>query len=158
MEFDFDRYKTEVSKGIAQQIQQMACQPILFVGSGLTIRYLDGPNWDDLLRHLASECPEVEKEYAYYKQSHSSLLDIGQTFSDHYKEWAWGSGKDEFPAEFFEESYPPSIYLKYKIAEHFEELVPESISDIGPESHRLEIESLQRIRPHAIITTITILF
>jgi hypothetical protein len=153
MEFDFGRYKSEVSKDIAQQLQKMACQPILFIGSGLTIRYLDGPSWDELLRHLATECAEVEKEYAYYKQSHSSPLDIGQTFSELYKEWAWSSGRDQFPEELFEEDYPPDIYLKYKVAEYFEDLTPDSISGIGPEEHRSELESLQKIRPHSIVTT-----
>lgn len=153
MESDYERYKSEVSKDIAQQLQQMACQPILFIGSGISIRYIDGPSWDDLLRHLASICPEIEKDYAYYKQSYSNPIDIGERFSELYKEWAWSDGRDEFPENLFEESYPSSIYLKYKVSEQFNKIVPESLEKIQNSIYKSEINNLQKVRPHAIVTT-----
>ena len=41
---DYDKYKDDVTDDIKTCIEAMGCQPILFVGSGLTKRYLNGPN------------------------------------------------------------------------------------------------------------------
>jgi hypothetical protein len=58
--------------------------PILFVGSGLTRRYFSGPSWDELLAHLAAQCPPIEREYGYYKQTLVSPLLIGTEFARLY--------------------------------------------------------------------------
>ena len=50
-------YRAEVTADIESCVSQMACQPILFVGSGLSKRYFSGPSWDELLTHLAREGP-----------------------------------------------------------------------------------------------------
>lgn len=126
----------------------MGCQPILFVGSGLTKRYLDGPNWEELLQQLATECPNIDKKFAYYKQKYPELIDIGTIFSDAYNEWAWSEGESEFPPTLFEEGNDPSIYFKHKISNIFNSLIKEKqIVDDD------EVELLRKIHPHSIITT-----
>ena len=126
----------------------MGCQPILFVGSGLTKRYLSGPNWEELLQQLADECPNIDKRFAYYKQRYPELIDIGSVFSDSYNEWAWGEGEKDFPAELFEAGNEPSIYFKYKISSTFNSLLQEK--EIVNNN---EIDLLRKIHPHSIITT-----
>ncbi len=153
MEVNYDRYKSDITKDIARQLQKMACQPILFVGSGLPIRYVDGPNWDALLNRLATECPEIKREYAYFKQTHENPIDVGQAFSELYKEWAWGDGRDNFPEELFEDSFSSSVYIKHRVAEIFDDLVPSSVDNIDSDDHSAEIQRLREIRPHAIVTT-----
>ncbi|EBQ6606045.1 SIR2 family protein, partial [Salmonella enterica] len=145
---NYQQYIEDVSDDIKTCLEGMGCQPILFVGSGLTKRYLSGPNWEELLKKLATECPNIDKRFAYYKQKYPELIDIGSVFSDAYNEWAWGQGEKEFPPELFEAGNEPSIYFKYKIANIFNSLLQEK-----PSLDNEEINLLKKIHPHSIITT-----
>lgn len=145
---NYPQYIEDVSDDIKTCLEGMGCQPILFVGSGLTKRYLSGPNWEELLQQLADECPNIDKRFAYYKQRYPELIDIGSVFSDSYNEWAWGEGEKNFPAELFEAGNEPSIYFKYKISSVFNSLLQEK--EIVNNN---EIDLLRKIHPHSIITT-----
>jgi len=57
-------YRAAIRADIEACVSQMGCQPILFVGSGLSKRYFGGPSWDELLATLAKECPLIDKDYA----------------------------------------------------------------------------------------------
>jgi hypothetical protein len=48
-------YQGLVTEDIAACVSRMGCQPILFVGSGLSKRYFAGPSWDELLATLAKK-------------------------------------------------------------------------------------------------------
>ncbi len=61
---NYHQYIEDVSDDIKTCLEGMGCQPILFVGSGLTKRYLSGPNWEELLQQLANECPNIDKRFA----------------------------------------------------------------------------------------------
>ncbi|KAA8726307.1 SIR2 family protein [Ewingella americana] len=145
---NYHQYIEDVSDDIKTCLEGMGCQPILFVGSGLTKRYLAGPNWEELLQQLAAECPNIDKKFAYYKQKYPELIDIGTIFSDAYNEWAWSEGESEFPPTLFEEGNDPSIYFKHKISNIFNSLIQEKqIVDND------EVELLRKVHPHSIITT-----
>lgn len=148
MTSNYDRYKEDVSDDIKTCIEGMGCQPILFVGAGLTRRYANGPSWEALLNQLGDICPEIDKKFAYYKQKYTDLIDIGTVFSEKYNDWAWGSGDNEFPAELYEEGNPPDIYFKHMISKIFSELLAKD--ELALES---EVELLKKIHPHSIITT-----
>ena len=153
MENEYDTYIKEMSDDISTCLDSMGVQPILFIGSGISQRYCEGPSWDGLLKTLSENCPVIDKEYAYYKQKHGNLIDVGTEFSEAYREWAWGKGKKEFPAELFTEEQPPEIYIKYKVAEHFESIINDKTADRANELYPSEIPALINTRPHAIITT-----
>ena len=148
MSSEYGRYIADISDDIKACIEEMGCQPILFVGSGLTKRYLEGPNWEELLQALADQCPEIDKRFAYYKQRYVDPVDIGAVFSEKYNEWAWGKGESEFPKELFEQGNPPDIYMKHSIAKIFTDLLAQK--KIANEA---EVELLKKIHPHSIITT-----
>lgn len=136
----------------------MKCQPILFIGSGISKRYYGGPSWEELLRIMARQCPLIDKEFAYYKQSAMSdggnvLISIGDKFAQLYYEWAWNEGKGEFPPELFTDDNPSEIYLKYKIAEYFNTKLQSSLAAEMDSNLSNEIDLLKKIHPHAIITT-----
>nr|WAI02748.1 MAG: SIR2 family protein [Candidatus Methanoperedens sp.] len=150
---NYTEYIKNVSNDIEACLDSKGCQPILFIGSGLSKRYFGGPSWEELLKILSERCPGIDKDFAYYKQSYGTLRDIGEVFAEIFKEWAWGSGKSEFPIELFDSAKPSNIYLKYKAAKYFESITPESIDAISDATFKDEIKILQNIRPHAIITT-----
>ncbi|WP_417789020.1 SIR2 family protein [Terasakiella pusilla] len=149
---DYDSYVQDVTDDISACLEHFGCQPILFVGSGFSRRYFNGPSWEELLQHLAEQCPDI-KDLAYYKQDTDDLSQIGSEFARLFKEWAWGEGKDMFPEELFDPSQPRDIYLKQKVCEHLEGITPDSIDDIKDAELQKEILALQSISPHAIITT-----
>ena len=46
---------------IISMLSNASALPVLFIGSGLTRRYLDLPNWEDLLKRYCFKYP-----YEYY--------------------------------------------------------------------------------------------
>ncbi len=149
----YDRYKEEVCEDIAEIIQQYGCQPILFVGSGLSKRYLGAPSWDELLAQLAALCPSIEKGLGYYRQAFKTSPRIGEEFARIYQEWAWGSGNNEFPKDLFAEDASSQVYLKYKIASIIENVAAHGSPLPKDDKHSDEVAALKKIKPHSIITT-----
>lgn len=152
MNSTYSQYQKEICEDISKVMSDAECQPILFVGSGLSKRYANGPNWEELLKSLAERCPKIEQEFAYYKQTYSGdLKKIGSVFSNDYKEWAWREGRDNFPEECFQENAPIDTFIKHEIAKILEDL------DSNPSTQTPdlaeEIQALKSITPHAIITT-----
>lgn len=153
MPMDYKQYQNEVCADVAEVLSNAECQPILFVGSGFTKRYADGPNWEQLLTKLAEQCPLIDKEFAYYKQAYGGdLKRIGSAFTEAYREWAWGTGRGNFPPEYFAAEVPGDIFIKHTIAEVLRGLGPVSGS-YGTPALDAEIEALKNISAHAIITT-----
>ena len=80
MPLDYKQYQVEVIADIAKVLGDAECQPILFVGSGFSKRYANGPSWEELLTALAEKCPLIDKDFAYYKQTYDGdLKKIGTT-------------------------------------------------------------------------------
>ncbi|GAB7017970.1 hypothetical protein JCM18750_08310 [Halostagnicola bangensis] len=57
---NLEKYRTEITEDIRETVGSKPVQPILFVGSGLSKRYISGPSWDGLLSDLAADCPKLE--------------------------------------------------------------------------------------------------
>jgi len=154
MVMDYKQYQEEVTADIAKVIADASCQPILFIGSGFTQRYAQGPSWEGLLRLLAERCPLIEKNFFYYMQTYKdNLLSIGSVFSDKYHEWAWNAGKDNYPPEYFEANMPSDIFMKHEIARILKDLGPDPKGSYGSAALDSEIAALRAISAHAIVTT-----
>jgi hypothetical protein len=154
MTMDYAQYQAEVTADIADVLAAASCQPILFIGSGFTRRFTGGPSWEELLKQLASNCPLIDKEFAYYKQLYSGdLKKIGTLFTDLYREWAWAKGKSKFPQEYFSETYGSEIFIKHAVAELLGNLGPNQKGSFGSAALDAEIAAFKDISPHAIITT-----
>jgi hypothetical protein len=152
MQRDYKRYQEEVTEDIATVLRDAGCQPILFIGSGFSKRYAGAPRWEELLRKLAEICPNIDKDYAYYKQTYGDPMKIGSVFADAYREWAWDAGKSKFPVEYFSEKFPPDIFLKHTVTELLKGMGPTKGS-YGSAILDGEIAALQAMSPHAIVTT-----
>lgn len=149
----YERYQSDVVEDIGEIVQQYGVQPILFIGSGLAKRYFGAPNWEELLDHLASKCSTIDKGLGFYKQSLGDPIHIGEEFANLYHEWAWSTGHNEFPEGMFSADVAKGDYIKFKIAEHLAQITPKNAGGFGGDDYKEEIEALQRIKPHAIITT-----
>lgn len=154
MPLNYQQYQDEIKADIAAVLGEAECQPILFIGSGFSKRYATAPNWEELLRLLAEKCPQIHKDFAYYKQTYNGdLVKIGSIFTDIYREWAWGEGKKIFPEEFFSDKYPQDVFIKYMIAELLKGLGPSAKGSYGSAELDAEIAALKAIHPHSIIST-----
>ena len=149
----YEQYKVEITADITSTIERLGCQPILFIGSGLSRRYFSGPSWNELLEHLAKTCPVIDKEYAYYQQTLGGPLAIGHEFARLYQQWAWSAGRRHFPEKLFAADVPTEVYIKHEIARHLMSITPADLKNITGAGFVTEIAAMQNIRPHTVITT-----
>ena len=146
-------YRNWAENEIRDILEEYQVQPILFVGSGISQRYINGPSWDELLMEMASLNPRIDRRLEYYKQKYDDdFSKIGTEFADEFFEWAWEVEETDIFADSLYDHGDREMFLKYKVAEYFKELTPNNIDEI-PDQYSEEIELLQDIGPHAIITT-----
>lgn len=150
---NYEKYKEEYAADIKRILEKKSFQPILFVGSGFSARYAEAPNWASLLSLLAKHCPLIQHDVAYYIQSGMSLPKIGSIYADAYKEWAWGEGRENFPQEYFSAKYSGDVFIKYAIAKYIANICSQDKLGLLPPDLLAEIELLQKINPHALIST-----
>ncbi|MBF0427846.1 MAG: SIR2 family protein [Magnetococcales bacterium] len=150
---EYQKYKNEIIEDIKTCLEKYKRQPILFIGSGFSKRFFNGPSWDELLNKMKETCPLIKKNIAYYKQKGMDSIKIGSEFSNLFHEWAWNEGRNSFPSEVFHDNLKQSFYLKYKIAEYFKKITPEDISSITDKNLIKELSLIKEISPYAIITT-----
>lgn len=152
-----DSHRKWAEDEIRDCIERHEYAPILFVGSGLSRRYLDAPDWRGLLEDLVEMCPKVEHELDYFEEELSEP-EIATMLVEPYRQWAWDDKGDynHFPDWLFDHQFEgerqKEKYLKYKVSEYFEELSPESEGKL-PEEFREEIGAIRRISPEAVVTT-----
>ncbi|KAB3536281.1 SIR2 family protein [Alkaliphilus pronyensis] len=148
---NYQTYKELSIEQLNECLEVMECQPILFIGSGLSKRYFNAPNWPELLHELSAYNP-IAKEFAYYKQIYKDNIKIGTKLAECYSEWAWSSGREEFDPLLFTGEHNADVFFKYKVSEFLSKITPKDIGELSPELQS-EISLLKEIRPHAIITT-----
>ena len=153
MQIGLEDYKAAITANIKKCIAEKGVQPILFLGSGVPRRYFGAPDWAGLLTEMASHCPLIDKAFAYYEQSYQSMRHIGQAFAEFYKEWAWGEGKSQFPDHYYSKDFSHDVFIKHKISMYLESITPTDPLVQPNEALNFELTSLQKVRPHAIITT-----
>lgn len=126
--------------------------PVLFLGSGFTQRYFNGPNWIDLLReiHAASKHPN---EFSYLLQKTGEDLPLlASMLSSHVFEYAWNEGRAKFPENMFEEGVSNSSFIKYLACK----IVAERVNDSSwkrSNTVQSELDTLSSMSPMAVITT-----
>lgn len=119
--------------------------PFLFVGSGLTRRYLGLPSWKELLSHCAQLCG---KHIDYYLQSADGNLPAAASLiaEDYRVEW-WKEENTERQKQWAGYSSSRQFPLKVAIAEYI------GAKTEIKEEHFLEIMKLSEIKIDGVITT-----
>lgn len=129
-----------LKKEISKRLKDTQSQPFLFVGSGISKRYLGLESWDELLRKFSTEMQDDEFKYDYYR----NLIKI-ENYYGQQAEIALQLEKD-FAAEYLssekylknriqnKDSIQKGISpLKIEIANHFKEtqLVQNNDEELG---------------------------
>lgn len=138
---------------IKKYLFDMKTRPILFIGSGISQRYIDAPTWRELLEQLVNENPDIKNPLQYYLQEYSNdYPKIASVLTKKYRDYAWNNRNesDEFPIFTFE-STSSNIHLKYKISS----ILKNKMENFNPDNHELsnELNLLKKLNPQAIITT-----
>lgn len=146
----YEEYQQQVIQDIKGCIDERGCRPILFVGTGMSMRYFGAPSWKGLLDGLVGKCPKLPRPLNYYLQEHS-FEKCAQIIAGSYREWAW-ENRAAWPEELFLEGVSAQAYVKHQTAEDIKLITPENLVEIDKE-HCNEIDLLKKIQPHALITT-----
>ncbi len=148
----YTEYQANIEEDLKTCLDKMQCQPILFIGSGFSRRYIGAPDWHGLLEAVAKRCPGISMPYTYFRQLTPEAPDIATVLAEKFHDWAWGKGGADYPPELFEGAVDKSIYLKHQIAKYVHEITPRNFG--APEgSYYEELQQLRGIQPHALITT-----
>ncbi|OWL93402.1 hypothetical protein CBQ26_19980 [Deinococcus indicus] len=142
-------YRSGITSRVREVLRQKMTQPVLFVGSGLSRRYSDAPDWHGLLSAVSSNNPLL-RDYNYYKQSGQTQEQIGTTLASSFYEYAWSDGKSEFPDHLFNSRYK-EIFFKHTICEVIKSFIFDH--DSLSSEYQEEIVLLRHIRPNTVITT-----
>lgn len=127
---------------------RLQLQPVMFVGSGFTRRYFDGPNWQQLLARIATKIG-IERPIEYMMTRYENLPAVGSALVEPALEWAWKSGDGFFPEGFLSESLDKSSALKYIACD----VVKSSLVKTKNADLLLELSRFSAIFPQAVITT-----
>ncbi len=148
-----NHYQLRADAAIRDAIAEKECQPILFIGAGMSRRYFGAPNWHDALRFCLSLVNDGGHEYDYYMQRYSGdPIAIGTAISERMHEWAWSNGRSEFSEYYFKGGQSIDIFLKHLFAQNLIKLTPKT-ADAVASAMSNEIKLMKLVQPHAIITT-----
>jgi hypothetical protein len=150
---EYLRYVERTSALIRDTLDEMQCQPIFFIGSGIPKRYYGSLGWLDLLQEIATQMGIAEDEFNYLMQKHNqAAIPLGQDLQERAFEWAWKAGKSKFPPTYFKTEVHRSQFLKHMACEILAKRVPKEAAVKKLPLYE-EIALLQATTPHAIITT-----
>jgi hypothetical protein len=150
---EYLRYVERTSALIRDTLDEMQCQPIFFIGSGIPKRYYGSPGWLELLQQIATTMGVEEDEFNYLIQKHDhKAIPLGQELQERAFEWAWKAGKSKFPKSYFKTDVHRAQFLKHMACEILTKRTPKEAAVKKLPLHG-EIELLQATTPHAVITT-----
>ncbi|GEN29091.1 hypothetical protein HVA01_27370 [Halovibrio variabilis] len=132
---------------LSEHFNKFSASPFLFVGSGMSRRYMGAENWEDLLKRF---CELIGENYTKIRsQADGDLTKIASVLARSYSEKWWDSeikgNKDVHYAEHLLKSDSP---LKVEISGYLKR-IHENVN----EEYREEIELLKSSKIDGVITT-----
>ncbi len=148
-------YRDTITEDVHDCIAEMQCRPILFVGAGISRRYLRLPDWRGLLELVRQDCPLLDRELPYYIQKENHELPaVASFFATQFQEFAWSNeGRSRYPEELFQESSRQDVYLKYSVKRVIESLSESSAAKDARTQYEQEISDLRNLKPFAVVST-----
>lgn len=137
-----------VETQLRQHLKQFAAAPVLFVGSGVSRRFLALPDWTGLLRHLAGL---TGNDYDYYGSTATGDPSrIASLMAPALHEYLWQPAQEPLRTRYKDHLTAPDSAIKILTAEFFL-----NTADAGFRTgkHASEVELFSKIVVDAIITT-----
>ncbi|EAD8788009.1 hypothetical protein AKH91_12605, partial [Listeria monocytogenes] len=150
---DYNSYLNDSINKITSSLDDSGTRPILFIGSGISRRYINAPDWENLLKKLIELNPNMNMPIGYYtQQTNNDYPEIANVLIEEYQKYAWENKNENiFPESLYEGKQNKDIFLKYKISEYLNTL--DENFEINAHNYQDELNSLKQLNPHAIITT-----
>lgn len=136
----YSEYISGRTRSILRCISDLGCQPVLFVGAGLSKRYLGAPSWLELLDSICNLNPRIEHSLAYYRQKYGSPLDVGEELIPAFHSWAWTEGRASFDDSLFHADSSQSDFLKSFVARFLIDSLPSGFDGLQSKELMDEIE------------------
>lgn len=144
-------YRNIISENIKESISSLKTRPVLFIGSGLSMRYFDAPTWYGLLTKIAEELNE--RIAKIYQDEDKDLIKCASILANiaHTKVW---DGSVDIPEDHEDTVFKNNKedYVKYMVCRYIESITPKDTSGVN-QDYINEINLLSKTKPHAIITT-----
>ncbi|QSM92975.1 SIR2 family protein [Mycobacteroides abscessus subsp. abscessus] len=141
-------YEDQFRSDLADHLAQFTAAPILFVGSGVSRRYLSMPDWQSLLETLAEL---TDREFSYYRSTASEELPrIAELLVEPLKERLWTPKEKSLRNRHTDHLIRPDSALKIYVAEVLRSI---GKKNSVPRSLRSEVAALGNAKVDAIITT-----
>ena len=156
MSTPYAKYLHTSLNDLQQIIQDAGCRPIVFVGSGMSRRYLDAPDWQGLLKLLIANHGGLSYPYGwYFQESKSDLPTLASLLVKGFQDSAWTVHKARYPDALFETGHSADAFLKHAAAQVFVDACAKGVGAFEAGTHPMnaEISALRDLRPHALITT-----
>ena len=151
-ELEYEAYVEKYKRLIASLLADIGARPVLFIGSGLTRRYLNGPSWPELLAQIARMAGISDDRFAFLSQrAGGNSIELGTLLSEEVHAWAFGAGRNSFPKEYFGADSDQDNFIKFLASQILDSLAP-NVSHLSAELTE-EVNAFRKIAPHAIITT-----
>lgn len=131
--------------------------PFLFVGSGLSLRYLGLPNWEGLLRKFA-EMAGLEFDFLLATHTEGKLEEVATSIGERFTELWFKSNEEAFEelrAKFPGKVKARGLALKYGVADYLREKADLAYEDLDSQDnpYREELDLLRKIRIEGLVTT-----
>ncbi|MFQ2543947.1 SIR2 family protein [Aeromonas caviae] len=139
--------KPSFKKILTEHFKQFESSPFLFVGSGMSRRYLGSETWEELLKKF---CTLVNENYIKIRsQANGDLTEIASILANIYSDKWWGSDfkgdKDTYYAEHLTKKDSP---LKIEISDYLKVMHEQAIQEFSS-----EIDLLRTSKIDGVITT-----
>ncbi|RYH40599.1 MAG: hypothetical protein EON54_18370, partial [Alcaligenaceae bacterium] len=122
--------------------------PILFVGSGVSRRYLDTPDWQSLLQELADL---TDREYSYYRSTASEELPkVAELLVEPLKDRLWTDDEKALRDRHNDSLVRPESALKIYVTEILGKVATKKSV---PKALKAEIQAFKDAKVDAVITT-----
>jgi hypothetical protein len=137
-----------LAKDLHDHLSKAPTAPFLFVGSGLSRRYIQSETWEGLLTKFADQIGKPYHRYASAAGGDYPAIATALA-ADFFNHW-WDDDRYEFSRLFNPRPAGKSSPLKIEIAQHVESLMA-NLPTVGPEYEELEV--LKQARIQGVITT-----
>ncbi|WP_429170530.1 SIR2 family protein, partial [Aeromonas rivipollensis] len=134
-------------KSLTDHFKKFSASPFLFVGSGMSRRYLGAENWEELLKRF---CGLIGGNYTKIRsQADGDLMKIASILAQSYSDKWWDSDiKGDKEERYTEHLLKKDSPLKIEISDYLKDIHKNTL-----EEYQAEIELLASSKIDGIITT-----